>query len=143
MCTLTHRHLLCGDPLPVCVGCQEHLSVKHILIHCVEYIDIRHLYFNVNTVRELFDTVPPVLIISFIHRAGLLYYLPWRRRPGTGDIATPPVRPSVRLSVCLCLSVCLSIRLSVTFSFRKNALLYFLETLQVRAPSHGGVLYSF
>ena len=26
-------------------------------------------------------------------------YLPRRRRPGTGDIATPPVRPSVRLSV--------------------------------------------
>ena len=28
------------------------------------------------------------------------YYLPRRRRPGTGDIATPPVRPSVRPSVC-------------------------------------------
>ena len=42
----------------------------------------------------------------------LTYYLPRRRRPGTGDIATPPVclsvRPSVRPSVCL----------SVTFSFR-------------------------
>ena len=44
--------------------------MEHILIHCVEYIDIRYLYFNVNTVRELFDTVPPVLIISFIRRAG-------------------------------------------------------------------------
>ena len=72
---LTHRHLLCGDPPPVCVGCQECLSVEHILIHCVEYIDIRHLYFKVNTVRELFDTVPPVLIISFIRRAGLLYLI--------------------------------------------------------------------
>ena len=51
------------------------LSMEHILIHCVEYIDIRHLYFNVNTVRELFDTVPPVLIISFIRRAGLLYLI--------------------------------------------------------------------
>ena len=48
---LTHRHLLCGDPPPVCVGCQERLSVEHILIHCVECIDIIHLYFNVNTVR--------------------------------------------------------------------------------------------
>ena len=49
---LTHQHLLCGDPSPICVGCQERLSVEHILIHCVEYIDIRHLYFNVNTVQE-------------------------------------------------------------------------------------------
>ena len=51
--------------------------MEHILIHCVEYIIlyIRHLYFNANTVRELFDTVPPVLIISLIRRAGLLYLI--------------------------------------------------------------------
>ena len=55
------------------------------------------------------------------------FYLPRRRRPGTGDIAMPPVCPSV----------CLSIRLSVCPSIT------FLETLQVRAPCHGGVLYSF
>ena len=40
--------------------------MEHILIHCVEYIDIRHLYFNVNTVRELFDTVPPVFVCLFV-----------------------------------------------------------------------------
>ena len=55
--------------------CQERLSVEHILIHCAEYIDIRVSCFNINTVRELFDTVPPVLIISFIRRAGLLYLI--------------------------------------------------------------------
>ena len=71
---LTHRHLLVGDPPPVRVSCQERLSVEHILIHCAEYIDIRVSCFNVNTVRELFDTVP-VLIISFIRRAGLLYLI--------------------------------------------------------------------
>ena len=72
---IDHRHLLVGDPPPVCVSCQERLSVEHILIHCAEYIDIRVSCFNVNTVRELFDTVPPVLIISFIRRAGLLYLI--------------------------------------------------------------------
>ena len=40
-----------------------------------------------------------------------IFYLPRCRRPGTGDIAMPPVRPSVCPSVCLsCLSVCLSVR---------------------------------
>ena len=63
----------------------------------------------------------------------LIYYLPRRRRPGTGDIAMPPVRLSVHLSVHP--SVCPS---RLVF-----ALMYFLETLQVRAPCHGGVLYSF
>ena len=66
---LTQRHLLVVDSPPVCVSCQERLSVEHILIYRAEYIDIRDSCFNVNTVRELFDTVPPVLIISFIRRA--------------------------------------------------------------------------
>ena len=37
-----------------------------------------------------------------------ILHLPRRRRPGTGDIATPPVRLSVCLSVrpSVCLSVC-------------------------------------
>ena len=48
--------------------------------------------------------------------------------PGTGDIATPPVRLSVRPS-----------RL-VFALYLKNSLLYFLKTLQVRAPSHGGFM---
>ena len=37
----------------------------------------------------------------------MYFYLPRRRRPGTGDVATSD---TVRLSVCL------SVRLSVTFS---------------------------
>ena len=65
---------LVGDPPPICVSCQERLFVEHILIYCAEYIDIRDSCFNVNTVRELFDTVPPVLIIS-LRRAGLLYLI--------------------------------------------------------------------
>ena len=44
-------------------------------MHYEEYIDLREYYCNVNTVRELFDTVPPVLIISYIRRAGLLYLI--------------------------------------------------------------------
>ena len=37
------------------------------------------------------------------------FYLPRRRRPGTGDIVTPPVR----------LSVCLSVRVAI-FNIKKN-----------------------
>ena len=54
-----------------------------------------------------------------------------RRRPGDVRYCNAP-RPSIRPSVCLSPgSVC------------PSRLLYFLETLQVCAPSHGGVLYSF
>ena len=44
-------------------------------------------------------------------------------------------RPSIRLSVR-------PSRLVFALEL-KNALMYFLETLQVHAPCHGGVLYSF
>ena len=46
---LTHRHLLCEDPPPVYVGCQERLSVEHILIHCVEYIYILDICMLMST----------------------------------------------------------------------------------------------
>ena len=51
-----------------------------------------------------------------------------------------------RSPVCLsiCLSVCLSVCLSIWFSHCNSKMHnYFLETLQVCAPCHGGVLYSF
>jgi len=72
---LTHRHLLAGEVPPVCVSCQEDLTVEHILIHCAEYVHFRDLYFNVRTLRELFDTVSPESIINFVKRAGLLYLI--------------------------------------------------------------------
>ena len=69
-----------------------------------------------------------------------------KARDGRYCNAPPPVRLSVCLSVCP--SVRPSVRPSVTLSFRtvtqkRIHLMYCLETLQVCAPCHGGVLYSF
>ena len=81
----------------------------------------------------VYTLCPPVYILFnwsiFISRR--------RRRPRDGRYCNAP--PSVRLSIRL--SVRPS-RLVLALQLKK-ALLYFLETLQVRAPSHGGVLYSF
>ena len=75
---------------------------------------------------------PPVRL--FVYPSICLSFLPRRQRPGTGDIATPPVRLSV------CPSVAFSFR---TVTRKRIQLMYFLKTFQVRAPCHGGVLYSF
>ena len=66
------------------------------------YFLSKHLLFILQYLRNIFGLflAYPCMYFNF--------YLLRRRRPGTGDIATPPVR----------LSVCLSVRLSVTFSFR-------------------------
>ena len=71
----TLRYLLAGEDPPVCISCQENLTVEHILIHCAEYFHVRYPCFDVNNLGELFHTVSPDLIIRFIQRAGLIYVI--------------------------------------------------------------------
>ena len=71
----THRYLLAGEDPPVCISCQENLTVEHILIHCAEYFHVRYQCFDVNNLGELFRTVSPNIIIQFIKRTGLLYLI--------------------------------------------------------------------
>ena len=40
---LTHSYLLSGDDLPDCGTCQCPLTVKHILVECVDLKDVRNL----------------------------------------------------------------------------------------------------
>ena len=68
---ITHMYLLAGDDPPVCISCQENLTVEHTLIHCAEYFHVRIQCFDVDNLRELFNTVSLDTILSFIQRAGL------------------------------------------------------------------------
>ena len=70
---ITHSFLLKGEPMPRCIPCHCPLSVKHILIDCVDFAVIRHKYFQVTSMKELFDKVAPSRIISFIKEIGLFY----------------------------------------------------------------------
>jgi len=42
---LTHSYLLSGDDLPECGTCQCPLTVKHILVECVDLINVCYLFF--------------------------------------------------------------------------------------------------
>lgn len=72
---LTHSYLLRGEPPPECISCQETLTVKHILLHCVEFNHIRQHYFNCTDMKELFDQTDPTVILDFIKAIGLLYQM--------------------------------------------------------------------
>merc|ERR1712098_156110 len=41
---LTHQHLTLGEEPPFCIGCNCQLTIKHILIECIEYSEIRSKY---------------------------------------------------------------------------------------------------
>ena len=73
---LTTSYKMESRPPPICDVCvHEELTVKHIMLHCRKYTSIRSRFYNVQSMRELFDTVPLRIIITFIKEAGLFYLL--------------------------------------------------------------------
>ena len=55
----------------MCIPCQEPFSVKHFLLDCTDFRIIRSRFYRVNSLKELFDTVEPVRIFSFLKEIGL------------------------------------------------------------------------
>jgi len=54
---LTHSFLLSGDDLPECGTCQCPLTVKHIMVECVDLKDVRNKHFVASSVKDLFDNI--------------------------------------------------------------------------------------
>ena len=63
---LTHSFLLSGDDLLECGTCQCPLTVKHILVECVDLKDVRNKHFVASSTKDLFDTIEAHKIIDFI-----------------------------------------------------------------------------
>jgi hypothetical protein len=70
---LTHSYLLKGEDQPECIPCQCALTVKHILIDCVDFSVIRQNYFNVKSLKELFDTIDTRVLLKYLREIGLYY----------------------------------------------------------------------
>ena len=47
---LMHSFLLSGDDLPECGTCQCPLTVKHILVECVDLKDVRNKHFVASSI---------------------------------------------------------------------------------------------
>jgi len=64
---LTHSFLLSGDDLLECGTCQCPLTVKHILVECVDLKDVRNKHFVASYIKDLFDNIEAHKIIDFIN----------------------------------------------------------------------------
>ena len=51
---MTHSHLLKGEDSPVCPTCKVPLTVKHILINCNRFRQIRPKHYQTNNLKNLF-----------------------------------------------------------------------------------------
>jgi len=56
---------------PQCSNCDCMLAVVHVLLECNHYNVVRQRYFNISSLRELFDTVNAQNILGFIRDIGL------------------------------------------------------------------------
>lgn len=73
---LTQSHILKGENQPLCNYCNCTLTVKHILLDCTHYNITRYRYYhNIQSMKELFDTVSPKKILRFLYDCGLYYKL--------------------------------------------------------------------
>ena len=61
----THSYILKGEDRPRCVGCDEDITVKHILLDCVDFSDQRPRFYSSSNLKHLFTQVPGHQMLSF------------------------------------------------------------------------------
>ena len=73
---LTHKHLMESSPIrrrePHCNFCYlDSSTVKHLLIDCLHFANIRQNHYSARDMRDLFDRIPSRHIIAFLKEANL------------------------------------------------------------------------
>ena len=63
---ITHSFLLKGEEPPLCIRCDQHLTIKHILLTCSDFIEMRESHFTSQTLRMLFQDISPEKIFNFL-----------------------------------------------------------------------------
>ena len=67
---ITHGFLLRGENIPECVSCRAQLTVEHIFLHCIDYIDIRARYFNnFNNLKDILSINNIKKVVTFWREA--------------------------------------------------------------------------
>ena len=54
---INHSFLLKGEEPPMCIGCDECLTIEHIWIICLDFIETREKHFTAQSLRVLFQEV--------------------------------------------------------------------------------------
>ena len=70
---LTHAYLLKSEDVPQCIPCNCPITVKHILIECIDYMHVRPKYFNVPNLKTLFHDVDSSQVLCFLKEIELYY----------------------------------------------------------------------
>ena len=67
----THSYILNREEQPFCIACNQHITVKHILTDCIDFLQDRNKYLQVRDLRQLFQDVIVDNILSFLKDTNL------------------------------------------------------------------------
>ena len=65
---VTHSYLLLGDEQPQCVGCDAPFTVRHFLLECGDFAQVRNNCFHVDNMKELFQDIHIDSIMTFLRQ---------------------------------------------------------------------------
>ena len=68
---LTHQYLVKREDPPECIPCDTELTVKHILLECVDFALSRKDFFNATTMKALFESTDPQRVLDFLKQISL------------------------------------------------------------------------
>ena len=63
---ITHSFLLKGEEPPMRIGCDELLTIKHILLTNSDFFEIRESHFTAQSLCMLSQDIPPETIFYFL-----------------------------------------------------------------------------
>ena len=69
---VTHSYLLQGEELPQCVGCDAPFTVRHFLLECGDFAQVRNNCFHVDNMKELFQDIHIDSIMTLLRQINLL-----------------------------------------------------------------------
>ena len=65
---ITHSFLLKGEEPSMCTGCDELLTIEHILLTCSDVIEISESHFRAQSQCVLFQDISPQKICNFLRK---------------------------------------------------------------------------
>ena len=68
---VTHLYLLQGEEQPQCVGCDAPFTVRHILLGCGDFAQVRNNCFHVDNMKQLFQDIHIDNIMTFLKEINL------------------------------------------------------------------------
>ena len=68
---VTYSYLLLGEEQPQCVGFDAPLTVRHFLLECGDFAQVRNNCFHVDNMKELFQDIHIDSIMTFLRQINL------------------------------------------------------------------------